>query len=121
MQRHNNTASPAAKLPVDAMKAMLQVEIEHRKAHGCRQVSVAEMEAEFNALGYTMDRNLDCRSMSRYLESGRSYPCCTTGLKEIDTGMSAFHFAARRDDKFRAMQKLRQEIFAVSRGATLEV
>ena len=99
----------------------LETEIAHLLAHGCEHLTVKQFAARFAALGYTLDRSLDCRAPSRYLESGRSYPCCTTGLKETDTGMSAFHFQARRDDNFRAMQKLRRQIFAVSRGAIMEV
>lgn len=98
----------------------LEVEIAHRKQFGCRIVSVAEMEREFNALGYTLDRSMDCRSNARYVNSGRTYPACSTGLKEIDTGQSAFHYQSRRDENFRAMQTLRMEISAVSRGALLE-
>ena len=99
----------------------LAAEIEHLLAHGYEHLSVAAFAARFEALGYALDGSMDCRSSARYLESGRSYPCCTTGLKEIDSGMSAFHFQARRDAKFREMQELRGKIFAVTRGAILEV
>jgi hypothetical protein len=99
---------------------MLKAEIEYRLSIGCRLVSVREMERQFRALGYTLDRSLDCRSIARYLDSGRCYPACTTGVSEIDTGKSAFHVEARRDSNFRAMQQLRLDIFAVSRGHILE-
>ena len=99
----------------------LQVEIAHRQAHGATLVSVAQMRARFEAIGYKLDRSSDCRSTARYLESGRTYPACSTGVKETDTGRSAFHFESRRDDNFRRMQTLRNEVFAVSRNAILEV
>ena len=99
----------------------LETEIEHRKAHGAECLTVAQFAKRFAALGYALDRDMDCRAPARYLNSGRAYPACTTGLKESDTGMSAFHFQARRDSRFKAMQELRGHIFAVSRGAILEV
>lgn len=100
----------------------LETEIAHLLSHGYEHLTVAQFAARFAALGYTLDRSMDCRAPARYLESGRSYPCCTTSVKETDTGISAWHYQdARRDDKFRAMQALRSQIFAVSRGAILEV
>lgn len=98
----------------------LEVEIAYRQSEGAELLSVKAMGERFKALGYRLDRSLDCRALSRYLDSGRTYPACTTGVAERDTGMSAFHFEARRDDKFQAMQDLRNQVFAVSRGAILE-
>lgn len=102
------------------MNPKLEAEIAYRLSIGCERLSVRAMENRFLALGYELDRSLDCRAMSRYLSSGRTYPTCTTGVKERDTGRSAFHFESRRDANYRAMQKLRQDVFAVSRGAILE-
>lgn len=105
------------------MKPSLKAEIKFRLSQGDEWLSVRAMGERFKALGYSLDRSLDCRSMSRYMtgsEAGRSYPACTTGVREIDSGLSAFNFAARRDANFRAMQKLRYDVFAVSRGAILE-
>jgi hypothetical protein len=100
----------------------LEMEIAHLQACGYEHLSVKEYAARFAALGYMLDRSLDCRAPARYLESGRSYPCCSTGLKEIDTGVSAWHYRdARRDDNFKAMQALRSKVFAVSRNAILGV
>lgn len=106
------------------MRDPLQVEIAARLALGQERLSVAAMGQRFAALGYTLDRSMDCRSLARYVsgpDAGRSYPACTTGLREADTGLSAFNAAARRDSRFREMQALRQQVFAVSRGAILEV
>lgn len=99
----------------------LEIEIAYRLAQGDEQLSIAAFGARFMALGYRLDRTMDCRSNARYLDSGRSYPCITTSVRESDSGLSAFNFDARRDSNFRAMQQLRQQIFAVSRGAILEV
>lgn len=48
--------------------------------------------------------------------AGESYPCCTTGIDEIDTGLSFANCDARRDTNFRALQELRAsgELFAVT-------
>ena len=101
----------------------LQREIAAREAEGQKRLSVAAMDAEFRRLGYHLDRSLDCRGTAQYVSgprAGESYPCVTTGLKEFDTGLSAFNVSARRDARFREVQALRQNVFAVSRGAILE-
>ena len=100
---------------------LLEAEIVYRESIGSRRLSVSAFAAEFAALGYALDRDMDCRSLARYLHDGRTYPCCSTSVNEADTGKSAFHYQARRDSNFRAMQILRSDIFAISRGAILEV
>lgn len=106
------------------LKQLLADELAYRKARGELPVSVKELEARYAALGYKLDRSYDCRALSRYVtgeRAGIAYPCCTTGLREIDTGARAFNVNARRDDRFRAMQDLRTSgLFAVSRGFILE-
>lgn len=102
----------------------LRDEIAYRTSHGCRMLSVKQLGAEFAKLGYRLDRRMDCRGDARYLtgdRAGTSYPVVTTGLTEIATGKSAFHFEGTRDEKYRQMQSLRSEIFAVVKGAILEV
>lgn len=102
----------------------LQAEIEYRRSIGCEVVSVAEMARRFEALGYRLDRSMDCRSAARYMtgpRAGQSYPACSTGVVEADTGLRAWNVDARRDDRYRAMQQLRQDVCAISRGALLEV
>lgn len=91
---------------------------------GRELLSIAEFGRRFAALGYTVDRSMDCRAPAKYLTgplAGESYLCCTTGINEADTGLSAFHYQARREDNFRKMQELRNSICAISRGAILEV
>ena len=89
------------------------------------QVTLQELESRLAALGYKLDRAMDCRSNSRCMTgpwAGVSYPCCTTGVKESDSGMSAFHYKARRDSNFRALQALRLSgIFVLLGKAVLEV
>lgn len=85
-------------------------------ADGLRRVSVAQFCAEFAELGYRVDRSADCRSTGRWLtgpRAGETFPACSTGIREADTGRSAFHFESRRDVRFFAMQALRSAIFAV--------
>jgi hypothetical protein len=107
------------------MTADLTSELDRRATRGdTHRLSVKELTQRFADLGYKLDRTMDCRCTARWVSGpdvGESYPCITTGVKETDTGMSAFHFASRRDANFRAMQALRSEIFAVTHGAILEV
>lgn len=99
-------------------------EIAWLESQGVERVTVAEFGRRFAALGYRLDRSLDCRAMSRYMSgprAGDSYPCCDTGLKESDTGLSAWNINARRDANFQAMQAMRGTFYAVTRGHILEV
>lgn len=94
----------------------LNREIAARLAEGLRRVTVAQFCDEFAALGYRVDRGRDCVYVGRYMtgpRAGETYPACSTGMREADTGRSAFHFEARRDAAFARMQALRDEIFAV--------
>jgi hypothetical protein len=87
-------------------------------------VTVDELTQRVAALGYRLDRSLDCRAEARFISGplgGMTYPCCTTYIVEADTGRSAFHYQARRDTNFCKLQELRGEIATVSRGAILEI
>lgn len=106
------------------MQEKLTAEIEWRESIGQERLTVSEFTARFAALGYRLDRSMDCRSMARYMDgerAGASYPACDTGLKESDSGLSAWNCQARRDARFQAMQELRGQVFAVTRGAILEI
>ena len=95
-----------------------------REHFGTETVSVAEMGRRFLALGYALDRDMDCRGNARIMTgplAGRSYPSCTTGLNEADTGLRAWNASARRDASFEAMQALRSSVVAISKGAILQV
>ena len=104
----------------------LQQELDRRKARGDAPVTLAQMKRALAAIGYRLDRSLDCASMNRYLTgdcAGQSYPAINTGVKEADTGLSAFNVNARRDENFKALQRMRfnEELFAVVRGRILEI
>lgn len=88
---------------------------------GMKILTVKEFTARFAELGYTVDRTMDCKSVGKFMATGETYPVITTSVKETDTGMSAFHYQARRDDKFKAMQKLRNDICAITKGCILEI
>jgi len=98
----------------------LDVEIASRLRQGWTQVTVKEFTARYEALGYRLDRSHDCRCTARYLDDGRTYPCCTAYPVNITNGRSAWNEDKGSAD-FAGLQKLRGEIFAVSRGAILEV
>lgn len=107
------------------MQKLLEAELTFRASINCQRLTVSEFCRRFAALGYRVDRSMDCRGLSRYMtgeHAGRSYPHCDTGINEADTGRRAWHFEARRDSNFKAMQELRGQIFAVTRdGYILEV
>lgn len=101
----------------------LDREIARRDGEGSERLTVAAMGARFLALGYRLDRSLDCACVSRIMtgpNAGETYPTVTTGVKEADTGRSAFNRDARRDARFNAMQALRGTVYAVTRGRILE-
>jgi hypothetical protein len=100
------------------MNTFIEKEIECNLKVGCIQVSIKELTEKYKDLGYKLDRSMDCRSMAKDIDSGQSFPNISCGIKELDTGISAFHYKdARRDKNFILMQKLRQDFFSVSRGA----
>jgi hypothetical protein len=90
---------------------------------------VKDLNKTLKNLGYRLDRSEDCKGISRVYpfnpdEEEYSYLCCTTGIKEIDSGMSAFHYQAKRDANFKQLQAMRLsgEYFAVLKnGYILEI
>jgi len=94
------------------MDSRLQEEIEYRRKNqlGFEFNTISQLNNELKKIGYQLDRLKDCQSIARWLtgeRAGKSYPCITTGIKEIDTGKSAFHYQARRDKNFEKLQKFR--------------
>ncbi|MFH8654616.1 hypothetical protein ACH37Y_18080 [Sphingomonas paucimobilis] len=108
------------------MSPALANELAARAADGWHPVTLSEIKRQLRDLGYALDRTLDCRSTAQIMtgpRAGKTYPTLSTGIKEADTGRSAFHFEARRDANFRTLQKLRFEVglYAVLNGAILDV
>lgn len=103
----------------------LQDELKHRAHEGDHPLPIKAIADALGAIGYVLDRSMDCRSMATWMtgpRAGTSYPCVTTGITEADTGLSAFNVDARRDANFARLQDMRSSgrYFAVSRGAILE-
>ena len=102
----------------------LQAEIAYRLKSGVRQITVQQLELELAEIGYRLDRSMDCRSVARWMtgrRAGSSYPACSLYPRQIDDGKSAWNIEARRDQRFKALQALREKVFAVSRGAICEI
>jgi hypothetical protein len=100
-------------------------EQDYRIAQGRRQVTLAQLVAEYHALGYRFDRSLDTIGLAQHVTgpmAGTHYTARTLYPVETDTGRSAFHVLARRDAQFQRLQQLRNELFCVdSRGRIIEV
>lgn len=108
------------------MNRDLANELAARAAEGWHPVALGEIQRQLRDLGYVLDRRLDCRSTARIMtgpRAGKTYPSLSTGIKESDTGRSAFHFEARRDANFRALQELRFEVglYAIVNGAIMDL
>ncbi len=100
------------------------VEATRRVAYGARQVSATQFKAEFAALGYRFDATMACKSLARHMTgpyAGETYPANSWHPVQADDGLSAWNVNARRDDNFKALQKLRNDIFAVHAGYIIEV
>ncbi|MDF0545248.1 hypothetical protein PX699_23110 [Sphingobium sp. H39-3-25] len=108
------------------MNSALTNELAARAAEGWHPVTLSQIKQQLRDLGYALDRTLDCRSSARIMtgpRAGQTYPSLSTGIKEADTGRSAFHVDARRDTRFRTLQNLRFEVglYTVLNGAILDL
>ena len=108
------------------MNPALANELTARAADSWHPVTLSEIKRQLRDLGYALDRTLDCRSTARIMtgpRAGKTYPTLSTGIKEADTGRSAFHVEARRDANFEALQKLRFSVglYAVVNGVILDI
>ena len=104
----------------------LEIELAARAAEGYAPMTVKSLEETLWSLGYRLDRSMDARCNAQYMtgpKAGQTYPCITTGIREVDTGLSAFQVDARRDEKYRTLQAMRmnQSHFAVTKGCILEI
>lgn len=98
----------------------LQEEVDALIQAGAAQITMRVLSARLKAIGYKLDRSADCRSLSRWMtgpRAGKSHPCLSVYLRQIDDGKSAYNFEARRDDNFKQLQKMREDYFAISCGA----
>lgn len=102
------------------LDANTSAELDRRALVGLHPVPIKLIEEKLALLGYALDRKNDWKHVARYLSgpyAGSSYLCCTTVVKEMDTGLSAFHYKARRGDNFLKLQSMRfkGELFAVTK------
>ena len=68
-------------------------------------------------IGYRRDPNTRAACVATNVITGESHPNVNFGVKQIDTGMSAYHYQARRDENFKKLQALRMNTFCVVHGA----
>lgn len=104
----------------------LQRELARRAERGAFPSTIKAIEAELRAIGYRLDRTMDCRGNARYMTgpaAGETYPSIDTGINQIDDGLRFCNVDARRDDNYKRLQDMRRsgEWFAVTRGAILEL
>ena len=104
----------------------LEKEIADRIAQGNAPMTLSAIKEELRAIGYCLDRTMDCRSNAKWMtgdRAGETYPCITTGIKESDSGLSFANGNARRDDNFRKLQDMRfsGKYYAVVNNAIFEI
>lgn len=102
----------------------LAAEVAYRNKLGMTQVTLKQLEAKLKELGYRLDRSMDCKGNSRYMtgeRAGESYPACGLRPVQIDDGLGFCHVDARRDDKFKALQAMRNTHYVVANGYILEI
>lgn len=93
------------------------VEANERLKHGGVQVKPSELDDMIDRLGYRRDPASRCAGISTYLATGRTFQNVNFRVREKDTGMSAFHYLARRDQNFQQLQDLREMTFCVVNAA----
>lgn len=96
------------------------VEAESRIADGATQVSLKELDERLRTIGYRLDRKSRRAGIFRYVSGpyeGRTFPKLEYGVIQLSDGQSASHAEARRDANYDLMQSMRDELFALVRGA----
>lgn len=102
----------------------LEAEVAWRERTGWIRISVAKMVKELEAIGYRLDRRMDCKSIAVWKtgeRAGESYPANSLTPRQIDDGKSAFHYEARRDANYEALKDFCNTFFAVFGGYILEI
>lgn len=96
-------------------------------AEGSKQITLAELRGMLGRLGYRLGQLDGETYRAKWMtgpRAGESYPAvCEPMITEADSGLSAFHHAARRDDRFQQLQRLRFEggFFVINRGRILQI
>lgn len=104
----------------------MSAEIAARRADGSPEYpSVQALNEALHGMGYRLDRSMDCRSTAQHVSgprAGATYPCMTTGIIELCTGLSFAHVDSTRADDHRALQALRLAgAFVVLRDCLLDL
>lgn len=99
-------------------------EVAYRLTIGGKQVTLETLAEELKAIGYRLDRSMDCKHVARYMtgdRAGKTYPACGLRPVQIDDGIAWCHVDARRDANFNALKAIRDTLFAVSGGCLMEI
>jgi hypothetical protein len=104
----------------------LNAELARRAERGLYPVTMAELDSRLRAIGYRLDRSMDCMSSNRYMTgefAGESYPACNLYPVQCDDGLSFANVDVRRDASFSQLQDWRMSgaLFAVAHGALYEL
>lgn len=92
-------------------------EAAYRRKIGCVQITLSQFEAKLRAIGYRLNRSLDCKGVARYMtgeRAGQTYPSCNMYPVQVDDSRSWCHVDARRDVNFEELKRIRDTYFAVS-------
>ena len=99
----------------------MKAEIQKRIGAGCQRLTLGQMEYILSALGYCLDRSMDCRGTAKNAD-GSTYPATTTGIKHKRSGLSFANVDAPRDEQFDKLQRFRSSgPFVVLNDSLLEI
>lgn len=89
------------------LSAKVKAELERCRNAGVDVLKFEDLRQKVEKLGYTIDFKMIAYSIATDCRTGETFNAVTFGIKESDTGLSAFNYEARRDDNFKALQELR--------------
>lgn len=100
-----------------------ELDSRHSDPHYTR-MSMQELKDRLKDLGYRLDPNSKCYGVSRWMtgpRAGKSYPECSLRPVQIDDGLAAVHYQARRDANFEALQALRLRAYVSGARAIFSI
>ncbi|EIZ1086077.1 hypothetical protein MPI44_004625 [Klebsiella oxytoca] len=103
----------------NAQVMAVQREIERCLKSGMLQVSIKKLTEMLKDIGYRFDRSMDTCSQAQIMtgdSAGDSFPTRVLYPVQIDDGVSAFHYEARRDANYQKLKEIRNSMFSVSRN-----
>lgn len=103
------------------MNAM-EIERESLIAAGMKEVSLTQYAADILAMGFKLDRSMDCHCMARDMATGRTFPAITSCARQIETGAGFANTTCNRDAAgWTQFMAYRREHFAIVRGKVFTV